>query len=119
MIARLGIGGALMAQPSDDDFNHRLSREQVHANFLARMSEAVGDPAIWTQVADAAEASITANFATVRTYARAVALRYGDSHHRALSEFVGGAVHSDRTQTKSEARLVGKPGVQNGKTQKT
>src|SRR3546814_15804912 len=46
MIDRLGIGGALMAQPSDEDSNHRMSREQVHANFLARMSEAVGDQAL-------------------------------------------------------------------------
>src|SRR3546814_19675697 len=97
MIDRLGIGGALMAQPSDEDCNHRLSREQVHANFLARMSEAVGAPAIWTQVADAAEARITANFATVRPYARAVGLRYADSHLHDLPQLGGGDVSSDRT----------------------
>ncbi|HEU4960497.1 MAG TPA: hypothetical protein VFT56_08820 [Sphingomonas sp.] len=87
MIDQLGICSALTIVPSDEDRNHRLSPEQVRENFRARLFEAVNDPALWTLVTEAAETSIAASFATVGHYARAVGLRYADSHGRALDEF--------------------------------
>lgn len=84
---RLGVLPLLTDLPSAEEGNHRLLPEAVRDNFRARMREAVGDDALWAQVAPAIEAGIATGASTVATYARVVGRRFAASHAAALAQF--------------------------------
>lgn len=87
MIARLGLLDALVEQPGEIGYNHRLTGGTALDYFRSRLREAAGDAASWAIVKEAVEANLAANLATVPIYARAVGNRYRDSHAFALRAY--------------------------------
>lgn len=87
LVRRLGVLDALVEQPEEWGYNHRLAPETAVRYFRERLREAAGDFATWRMVRDAVKRHMAANLATVPVYAEAIGQRYRDSYARALEQF--------------------------------
>jgi hypothetical protein len=87
LVDRLGALDVLTNVPGDDARNARLETDQVAANYVERIIEAVPDLTDRMDILPLLEPALRASFDAISACAEVVGRRYRDSHEQALREF--------------------------------